>query len=287
MVQLVAFQAIPSLQKDGIPYWIFWGMLLVILLLFLFIFLRDRKLRLRLSAFFAGARKRSVILQLRYKLRKERQKKENALKRLGEKAWDGDFPLEDAQAVRAALEEMVKKRDAAQMEWKNAFTEMEGLHKRLEELDALFAQKLRERHAQKQPFDELLKRKREEERALRKQLPGRDIDRQVEEVKIERAETAGRVEEFESEIKDIEAEHRHHQREVAREMQIWKKKKEKVQEHIKEIEAQQGDLYLSLGRILEEKKVESPELHGLYAEIDLINDRIGTLNHRIGTLGGG
>ncbi|HCS47507.1 MAG TPA: hypothetical protein DIW61_04330, partial [Candidatus Aminicenantes bacterium] len=153
-MQLIAFQAMPSLQKDGLPYWIFWFVFLFILLLFLFIFLRDHRLRLRLSSFFAGARRRSVLLQLRFKLRRERQKKENVLKRLGEKAWDSDIPLEGAEGTRAALEEMVKKRDATKMEWKNAFTEMERFHKRLEETSALFEQKIQERKAQKQPFDD-------------------------------------------------------------------------------------------------------------------------------------
>jgi len=286
-LQLIAFQAMPSLKKDGLPYWIFWFLLLFILLLFLFIFLRDRGLRLRLSSFLAGARRRSVLLQLRFKLRRERQKKETTLKRLGEKAWDGDIPLMGAEATRAALEEMVKRRDAAQMEWKNAFTEMEKLHKRLEESNALIERKIQERTAQKQPFDDLLKRKREEERALKKLSPGRDIDRQVDEVRREMTDTIGRVEEFERQIKELKAEKKDHQREIAREIHYWKRKKEKVQERIKEIEAQQQDLYLSLGQILEENKVESLELHGLYAEIDLVNSRIVTLQRRIEILGGG
>ncbi len=286
-MQLIAFQAMPSLQKEGLPYWIFWGMLLAILLLLLFIFLRDRKLRLRLSSFFAGARRRSVLLQLRHKFRKERQKKENALKKLGEKAWDGDIPLEGAEATRTALEEMVTRRDATQMEWKNAFTEMERFHKRLEESNALFEQKIQELRAQKQPFDDLLKSKREEERALKKLAPGRDIDRQVDEVRREMTDTMGRVQEFERQIREIEAEKKDHQREMAREIHYWKKKKEKVQESIKEIEAEQEGLYLSLGRILEENRVESLELLGLYAEIDLVNGRIATLQHRIETLSGG
>ena len=277
----------PSLQKDGLPYWIFWSMLLVILLLLLFIFLRDRGLRLRLSSFLAGARRRSVLLQLRFKLRRERQKKETTLKRLGEKAWDGDIPLEGAEATRAALKETVRRRDAAQMEWKNAFTETERLHKRLEESNALFDQKIQERKSQKQPLDDLLKRKREEERALKKLAPGRDIERQVDEVRREMTDTIGRVQEFERQIKEVEAEKKDHQREIAGEIHYWRKKKEKVQDRIKEIEAQQEDHYLSLGQILEENKVESLELRGLYDEIDLVNSRIVTLQHRIETLGGG
>jgi len=285
-LQLIAFQAMPSFQKDGLPYWIFWFMFLFILLLFVFIFLRDRRLRLRLSSFFAGARRRSVLLQLRFKLKRERQKKENILKRLGEKAWDSDIPLEGAEAIRTTLKEMVTKRDATQMEWKNAFTEMERFHKRLEESNALFEQKIQAQRTQKQPFDDLLKRKREEERALKKLAPGRDIDRQMDEVRRERTDTLGRVQEFERQIKEIETEKKDRQREIAREIHYWKKKKEKVQESIKEIEADQEDHYLSLGQILEENRVESLDLRGLYAEIDLVNGRIATLQHRIKTLSG-
>lgn len=286
-MQIIAFQAMPSLQKDGLPYWIFWSMLLVILLLLLFIFLRDRGLRLRLSSFFAGARRRSILLQLRFQLRRQRQRKENALKRLGEKAWDGDIPLEGAEATRASLEEMVKRRDAAQMEWKNALTEMERLHKRLDESNALLAQKIQERRIQKQPLDDLLKRKKEEERALKKLAPGGDTERQAGEIKKEMTDTVRRIEEFERLIKEFEAEKKDHQREIAGEIHYWTKKKERVQERIKEIEAQQQDLYLSLGRILEENKVESQELRDLYAEVELVNSRIDTLQHRIDTLSGG
>lgn len=285
-MQLIAFQALPSLQKEGLPYWIFWGLLLVILLLFLFIFLRDKKLRLRLSSFFAGARRRSVLLRLRYLLRKERQEKEAALKRLGEKAWDNDIPVEGADSVRGALEEMVRRRDAAQMEGKNALAEMERHHKRLEESNALIGQKLQERRAQKQPLDELLKKKRDQARALKKVTPGGDIDRLADEVKREIADTTVRIEKYEHQIKEAETEKRDYAREIAREIHHWKKRKERVQEHIKQIEARQRDLYLSLGQILEDKRVESQELHDLYAEIDLINGRIATLQHRIGTLGG-
>lgn len=286
-MQIIAFQVMPSLQKDGLPYWIFWFMLLIILLLLLFIFLRDRGLRLRLSSFFAGARRRSILLQLRYKLRKERQKKETALKRLGEKAWDGDIPLEGAEATRTALGETVKKRDASQMEWRDSLAEIEKFHKRMEESSALFEQKIRDRKAQKKPYDDLLKKKTEEERALKKAAPGRDTDRQVDEVRREMLDAAARIQELERQIKEVGAEKKDQEREIAREIHFWTRKKQKIQERIKEIEAQQQELYLSLGRILEETKVENPELRGLYAEIDLVNSRIETLQRRVETLSGG
>ena len=285
-MQIIAFQVMPSLQKDGLPYWIFWFMLLIILLLLLFIFLRDRGLRLRLSSFFAGARRRSILLQLRYKHRKERQKKETALRRLGEKAWDGDIPFEGAEVTRAALGETVKKRDAAQMEWRDCLAEIEKLHKRMEESGAVFEQRIQERRAQKKPFDDLLKRKNEEERALKKLAPGQDADRPVDEVRREIIETTERVQELERQIKEIGAEKKDQEKEIAREIHFWTRKKLKVQERIKEIEAQQQEFYLALGRALEDHKLEKEEFRELFAEIDLVNSRIETLERRIETLGG-
>lgn len=285
-MQLIAFQAMPSLQKDGLPYWIFWGMLLVILLLFLFIFLRDRKLRLRLSAFFAGARRRSILLQLKYLIRKERQKKEAALRKLGEKAWDRDIPVEGAGVVRASLEKMVKRRDSAKMDWKNALAEMERHHKRLQESNARIEQAIQEHRTQKQPFDELLKKKRGEEKTLKKESAGIETGQQADKVKREIADIVVRVDQIARQIKETEAEKSDQEREIAREIHHWKKRKERVQEHIKQIETRQGDLYLSLGQILKERRVESREFDDLYAEIDSINSRIATLQRRIETLGG-
>jgi chromosome segregation ATPase len=262
-------------------------MLLVILLLLLFIFLRDRTLRLRLSAFLAGARRRSVLLQLKYKLRKERRNKESALRRLGEKAWDADLRFEGAQPIRAALEEAVKKRDNAQMEWKNAIAEAEVLHKRLAEENAVFEQKIQEQRTGKKPLEELLKKKREEERALKKLPPGQDVERQIDELRREMGATFGRVQELARQIKETEAEKKGRLHAIAREIHHSKKRKEKFQERIKEIEAEQERFYLSLGQILDQNRVESPELRDLYAEVDLVNGRLETLQHRIAILSGG
>jgi len=285
-LHIIAFQAMPSLHSEGLPYWIFWFMLFIILLLLLFIFLRDRNLRLRLSAFLAGARRRSVLLQLKFKLKREKQKRESILKKLGERAWDRSVPVDGAEPTLAALEETVKKRDGAQMEGKNVFTEIEKLHKRLEEINAQSDQKIREVRAQKQPFDELSKKKKEEARNLKKTPSSEDVDQRLDEVKGEIEDTVNRIEEIEGRIKELEAEKRDQQREVAREIHFWEKKKQKLQQHIKEIDSEREDLYLSLGLLLEEKRVQSQELGGLYAEVDLVNERIATFHRRIQMLGG-
>ncbi len=286
-MHIIAFQAMPSLRKDGIPYWIFWFIFLIILLLFLFIFLRDRSLRLRLIAFFAGARRRSVLIQLRFKLKREKQKRESVLKKLGERAWDLEMPVEGAESTLAALEQTVGKRDSAQMEGKTVFTEIEKLHKRLGELNAQSDQKIRESRAQKKPFDELLKKKRDELRNFKKIPSGEGVELQVGEVRREIEDAVRQIKEIEGRIREMEAEKKGQQQELAQEINFWEKKKDKLQQHIKEIDTEREDLYLSLGLLLEEKRIESQDLYGLYADFDLVNGRIATLHRRILTLGGG
>jgi len=286
-LQIIAIQAMPSLQKGGLPYWIFWFMLLIIVLLLLFIFLKDRRLRLRLSSFLAGARRRSVLLQLRFRLKRERQKKGNILRLIGEKAWDADIRLDGAENIRASLGALVKRRDADQMEAKNALSELERLHQRLEESQAQFGEKLRQLKDEKQPFDEQLKRKKEESRALKKQAKNRNVERPAAELGKEIADIGRRIEHFERSIKELEEEAKDQHHEILREIRYWEKKKKKAQERIKEIEINQEELYISFGRILERKKVPNLDLRELYAEIDLLNNRISTLLHRIQALGGG
>jgi chromosome segregation ATPase len=284
---IIAIQAMPSLQKDGLPYWIFWFMLLIIVLLLLFIFLQDKRLRLRLSSFLAGARRRSVLLQLKFRLKRERQKKGSILKLLGEKAWDADIRFEGAENIRASLGALVKRRDADQMEAKNALIELEKLHKRLEESHAQFGEKVSELRSEKQPFDERFRRMKEEKKTLKKQAGKAEDETRDNALEKDIRGVARRIDQFEHSIKELEAEAKDQHHEMAREIHYWEKKKKKAQERIKEVETHQDELYISFGRILEKRKVENLELRGLYQEIDSVNERIATLLHRIEALGSG
>ncbi len=51
------FQTPPPGSQEGLPYWILWFLLCIILLLLAFIFLRDKDLRQRLNRFLFGAKK--------------------------------------------------------------------------------------------------------------------------------------------------------------------------------------------------------------------------------------
>jgi chromosome segregation ATPase len=250
---LVAIQAVPSIQRQGLPFWIFWFMLCLILLLVFFIFLRDKRLRMRLSAFLAGARRRSILLQLKFKLKKERQGKVSALKKLGEKAWDEDIRVAGSEGLLSQLRDLLEERDAAQDEWKNTLAELERRHLRLEE----------------------------------KLKAGAEIDRQVDELGRDMDETRKRIAGHLAAIKAIEAEGSARRREVEKEIRTWARKKERIQDRIKAVGAEQEELYLMLGRLLEEKRSDHRALALIYEQLDSANTRIATILHRIETLSGG
>jgi chromosome segregation ATPase len=284
---IIAIQVTPSLLKDGLPYWILWFMLLIIVLLVLFIFLRDKRLRLRLSSFLAGAKKRSVLLQLRFRLKRERQKKGHILRLLGEKAWGADIRLQGTENIHASLGALVKRRDADQMEAKNALAEIEHLHKRMEETQAQFGEKVGALRSEKQPFDEQFKRLKEEKKAVRKQAGKPDEEGRDEALEKKIKRVVQTIDQFEDSIKELEAEAKDQHHEIAREIHHWEKTRKKALGRIKEIEGHQEELYVSFGRFLETKKVNNADLQGLYAEVDGVNKRIATLKHRIEFLSGG
>ncbi len=241
---------------------------------------------MRLSYFLAGAKRRSLLIQLRRKTRKENQKRSDLLKKLGAKAWDEDIAVEGSSHVRAELEALFEKKNANQAEWKRAFAEVERLHKKLDDSIRAHEEKIKAEKARKQPFDDLMKRKNGEEKALKKVGQDREIERQVDEVRREKEVIQKSIGEFEDRIKEIEAEGRSQRREIEKETRYWARRKEKVQERIKDIEAEEEDLHMSLGQIVEEKRVESQGLAGLYAQIGDVNHRIATLQRRIETLTG-
>jgi chromosome segregation ATPase len=287
-LELVAFPSTPVLQNDGLPYWIFWFMLFIILLLGLFIFLRNKGLRTKISSFLAGARRRSILIRLRFQLKKEQQKKAGLLKRLGEKAWGEDIRVQDDNSIRARLKELFEKKNASQLEWDKAFAEIEKFHKQLEDTISLHNARIQELKNKKSPYEDLLKRRKQEEKALKK-VPHKDreIERQIDEVKDEELETRDRLDELEADIKAVETEAKDRRQGVEKDIHHWTRKKEKIQHRIKDIEEDQEAMYLSLGRLIEEKKVQHQALDDSYTQLKGANLRIETLKHRIDTMSGG
>ena len=91
-------------SSEGLPYWIFWFLLCIILLLLIFIFLRDKDLRRRISLFLFGAKKKLVKLRLQTRLKRECRKKDEFIKNRNQVLWQfGDqlFCVSDSSAKTA------------------------------------------------------------------------------------------------------------------------------------------------------------------------------------------
>jgi len=103
-------QGIPPEAAEGLPFWIFWLMLCVILLLFAFIFLRDKDLRKKLNLFFMGFKKKIKKIRLQQILKREQQKIENTLLELGRTAWSQNIKVPSSESLSKqilSLEEQI------------------------------------------------------------------------------------------------------------------------------------------------------------------------------------
>jgi hypothetical protein len=122
--------------REGLPYWILWLLVSIILLLIFYIFLRDKDLRLRLSFFLAGTKRRMLRLRLQVKLKKERAKKIEIWKELGRTAWSEDVRAEGTAEIFEILKVLGEDLDAAQAEWHEAYTKIEALEKETDQTEA-------------------------------------------------------------------------------------------------------------------------------------------------------
>jgi len=123
----VSLQEAEAMQREGLPFWIFYLLLCIILLLSVFIFLRDKNLRQRINFFFIGAKHKSILIRLRMKLRKERQKQEDLWRALGEKAWGNDLDFPEGASIRRVLAHLEERRHQNQMEWESVFQAIQKL----------------------------------------------------------------------------------------------------------------------------------------------------------------
>jgi len=119
-------QATAEVPK-GLPFWMLWLLLWVILLLVVFIFLRDKDLRRRISSFLSGARRHMIRLRLQVKLKKEKEKKAALWRELGKLAWSEDVQAscidEDCGKLAGLEEEIGRLRKT----WHDVYSRIEVL----------------------------------------------------------------------------------------------------------------------------------------------------------------
>ncbi len=145
-----------ELGQVGLPYWLFWFLLCVILLLVAVIFLRDKNLRRRMSLFLSGARRRMLQLRLQGKLRKEREKKTALWRELGKRAWSQDIRAEAVDEDRAKLATLEDDLHMHQKTWHDIYASVEALDRQHEAALKRLAGLVREAEEKKAPCREEL-----------------------------------------------------------------------------------------------------------------------------------
>jgi chromosome segregation ATPase len=117
----------PAGVPEGLPFWLLWILLCVILLLVAFIFLRDKDLRRRVSAFLSGARRHMARLRLQVKLKKEQEKKVALWRELGKLAWNEDVRASCIDAECVKLSDLDEEIGRHQKTWHDVYSRIEVL----------------------------------------------------------------------------------------------------------------------------------------------------------------
>jgi len=164
----------PAGAAEGLPYWLLWVLLCVILLLVAFIFLRDKDLRRRVSSFLSGARRHMLRLRLQVKLKKEKGRKAALWRELGKLAWSEDVRatcIEGECAKLAGLEEEIGRH---QKTWHEVYARVEVLGREhdaaLKRYRALVAEQEEARRPHQEEVLALANRKKEILEALESSL---------------------------------------------------------------------------------------------------------------------
>ncbi len=331
--------ASPAGSAEGLPFWLLWVLLCVILLLVAFIFLRDKDLRRRISSFLSGARRHMLRLRLQVKLKKERQKKAAVWQELGKLAWNEDFRAPCIEGECAKLSDLEDEIGRHQKTWHDVYSRIEVLGREHDAALKRFRELVAEQEEARRPHQEemlaLAARKREildalesslreaesseaqlkavetsarqvedrpklspperasradklrekagalaeTVRALRERAPALQeeryrLDRRLEEVE-------GRVRVFNSAIHRIDEEYR--ERLMAREKEIreWQRAKEHTQDRIVGVKRLMEPLFESVGRILDEARIDHEDMAVLYFQIDGIDRTVAELEARL------
>jgi chromosome segregation ATPase len=173
-------QNIPEGSREGLPYWIFWLLLLVIMLLLTFIFLRDKDFRRRLDSFFSGLRKRLVKLRLQSILKKEKQKQIGFLTSLGQTSRDHKLSANGGEGLNTQLGEIENKLSDLTKTHREHTEKIQDLNHDLDEFRRTQEKQIQRIQSERIPFQENLDRSREE---------GKDIATEVSRLHNLREET--------------------------------------------------------------------------------------------------
>ncbi len=177
MDALSNLQQASSIEREGLPFWILWLLLCVILLLLAFIFLRDRELRQRLNEFLSGAKRRMKRAQLQIRLNREKRKKGELLKELGRNAWLAKLSDKKYDPFIHNLEQLENESRERQAELKGILTGIIDLQKKQEDARQTHKQLTKLKEAGQNPDGQSIRAAKDEEKRLKKEI--KDGERKI------------------------------------------------------------------------------------------------------------
>ena len=144
----------PAGAAEGLPFWLLWFLLFVILLLVAFIFLRDKDLRRRISAFLSGARRHMLRLRIRVKLKREQERKAALWRELGKQAWSKDVQASCIEEECAKLSVLDREISHHQKTWHDVYSRIEVLGREHEAALKRFRELIAEQEEARRPHQE-------------------------------------------------------------------------------------------------------------------------------------
>ncbi len=264
-IEASGLQNTVDIQKEGLPFWIFWFLLCVILLLVVFIFLRDKDLRLRISAFLSGAKRSLLRLRLQAKVRKEKEKKNGIWKELGRRAWSENVRVDGTDELRLRLQSLDEEIRVNQGKWQDVFSRIEALNRELQEARRKAEADLQALEASRRPFAE---------RADALEARSREVSREVERLKKEAAALDRQAEAFREESASLRAQEPRTDERAARAA--------RAEERLLEVQARRAAIDSALPPLEHELSLlanEEPDVRARLEESDRSRDEIQRAVH--------
>jgi chromosome segregation ATPase len=233
-------QEIPPGSNEGLPYWIFWLMLLAILLLLTFIFLRDKDMRRRLDSFFAGFRKKIKKARLQQMLKREQKKIETTLHDMGESAWSHSISIPSSDPITKEIIGLEEKTSELMEDKNEAHSKINSLNKDLENL--------------KQKQDKIIQEIKNKISPKKQNLENAQKDEKEIEIKITQKnfveeETAKKIIQAKKELLDLEnqaelseEEKKSKTKDLEDQIKKWQQKKKNINDQIKNLIQKKTDL---------------------------------------------
>jgi len=166
LAHLSSQQTPPPDSSEGLPYWIFWFLLCIILLLVAFIFLRDKDLRRRLNLFLFGAKKKLIKIRLHARLKRGYRKKSEIMKGLGKKVWEDDIRIPEKEKISQELTKLQQNKESLEIESERVRSKTIELEADLGEFTRKHQELLDDQMLAKKPYKEKLENIKNEEKNL-------------------------------------------------------------------------------------------------------------------------